>query len=497
MDRRAASVTSAKSSALRAWGAAGVVMVGALAACSNAARATVATAVDAGPSESSVLDAGAVPTSDPETGSCTQRLLGYVPPATSARIMPARAIRPFYQWQSNNGYCGEVSLLQAGMNNGLWASQFNVRLLCGYQSNGRDGFAKGTPLSQSGPDGYCAAHGGSAEVASQLLIDDGDAAKGENSVLTCTENAGLAAVRYITPATVDGVAAYRDFIVWLKKQLIAGHWPTVGVLTQGGANDEYDHIVSVMFVGTNHAITDSNYYEDDVVYFEDHGAYTFDGASPTDNPAIPPGARANSRGCVPYVFGVRVGDLVRTRASFDALTTGQPYAVALPRWSASGGSVLDYAFAVTGPLDDDGVTLPVVVSIEKSSTNGSENPRDPKAGYQYEAPYVGSTDDGTSCTNAPPSSWMDLELRVEVQGLVAGKRYKLYRYLFDGVKPVGGVLPVGAGAALAVPRARFTAQSARATSAATFTATGASYSETFALRSDRVAVFRAVPADAP
>ena len=62
---------------------------------------------------------------------------------------------------------------------------------------------------------------------------------------------------------------------------------------------------------------------------------------------------------------------------------------------------------------------------------------------------------------------------------------------------VGGVLPVGAGAALAVPRARFNAQSARATSAATFTATGASYSETFALRSDRVAVFRAVPADAP
>lgn len=435
-----------------------------------------------------------------DASTCSQTRLGYTPPATKHTLAPPRPVRPYYQWQSNNGYCGEVSLLQAGMNNGLWASQYNVRLLCGYQSQGDDGYAAGTPLLQSGPEGYCAAHTGDDGVATphhdaQLLLDARDVSKGENSVLACANNAGLAASVYAAPANLDGQPALEDFVAWIKKELRAGHWVTTGVLTQGGTNDEYDHIVSIVSVGTNHAGDDTAFYADDVLYLEDHGAYTFLGDAETNNPAIPPGANGDGNGCVPYVYGIRAGDLGQTRASFDARTTGQPYALALPNNSVDG--LRNYGLSVKGPLDDDGVTLPVVVTIAKTNIAGVDNPKAPLAGYHYEAPYVGSSDDGSSCTNSPPSPWMDLELRAEVQGLSAGKSYTLYRYLFDGVKAAGNAKPVGTNVALPVPRASFNANKALASSARTFVADGPTHTETVALRSDHVIVFRAVPADAP
>jgi hypothetical protein len=439
------------------------------------------------------------PNSPPAKCTAHERL-GYAAPAVKYTYGPARPVQPFYQWQSNHGYCGEVSLLQTGMRNGLWASQYNVRLLCGYQSQGDDGLAAGTPLLQSGPDGYCASHPNdngapTAAHAAQLLLDVGDQAKGQNSVLTCLHNAGLAAQTYAAPGDVDGQAALQDFVVWVKQQLLAGHWVTTGVLARGGDNTEYDHIVSVVSFGSDHAAS-AAYDPDEVLYLEDHGAYTFDGKAETNHPAVPPGTASGTAGCTPYRFGIRVGDLGHTRASFDALKTGQPYALAIPDRSLS-DPLLNYAFAVTGPLDDDQVALPVSVSILKSSVAGVQNPVSPVVGCNYEAPYIGSSDTGDSCTNQPPSSWMDLQLRIDVEGLTAGKGYHLYRYVFDAVAPPAGLAPVGTNMALAVPHAKFNAQQALATSSQTFVATGPTYSEVFAVRSDQVAVFRAVPLEAP
>lgn len=432
---------------------------------------------------------------------CAQALGGPKTPTTATLIAPPHPVQPFYQWQSNNGYCGEVSLLQAGMCNGLWASQFHVRLLCGNQSQGDDDVPAGTPLLQSGPEGYCAAHVGAKGIATahhdaQLLLDAGDTTQGQNSVLACANNAGLAAVAYATPAPLDGQEAYEDFIAWVKAQLIAGHWVTAGVLAAGGTHTEYDHIVSIVAVGTNHDAKDAGYHADDVVYLEDHGSVTFLAGKPTDNPAIPPGTGSDAKGCTPYVFGIRAGDLVRSRADFDALETGQPYAVALPDRKAS-ESLLNYAFAVTGPLDDDGVTKPVRVSIQQASSAGAAHLASPLAGLQYEAPYIGNSDQGDSCTNAPPASWMDLQLRLDITDLKPGHSYTLYSYVFDGVKSPPGQPPVGTHVALPVPRKAFHAQKALATSAKTFVAAGTTHTESVALRSDQVAVFRAVPDDAP
>lgn len=476
--------------------------------------APAATAVSATPAEpprqarSGASWAAELPIATPD---CHPGLTGYAAPATPHRIAAARPVQPFYQWQSNNGYCGEVSLLQAGLNNGLWASQFNLRLLCGYQSQGDDGIAAGTPLLQSGPDGYCAAHrsakgGAKAAHAAQLLLDVGDPALGEGSVLTCAANAGLAAQPYQAPAQLKGKAALKHFVSWIKQQLLAGHAVAIGVLTQEGTQTEYDHIVSVHSVGTSLSPTDPRYDDGDVLYLEDHGSYTFSDGKPASNPAIPPGAVGPGRlphglstdpeGCVPYVFGVRMADLGQTRKSFDALRTGQPYAIAL-----AGGEgedrLANHGVAVTGPLDQDGVTLPVVVRIAGSALHGQALPRDPVAGFHYEAPYIGDDDDGEACTNDPPAAWMDLQLRAEVVGLTPGKRYVLYRYVFDRVRAAAGKPAVGAHVALAVPRAGFNAAKARATAATAFTATGPSHVETVAARSDQVVVFRAVPADAP
>jgi hypothetical protein len=63
---------------------------------------------------------------------CGQQLVdGTTPPATSFFIYPRQPLQPFYQWENNDGYCGEVFMMQAGLINGQWMSQFNARLISG------------------------------------------------------------------------------------------------------------------------------------------------------------------------------------------------------------------------------------------------------------------------------------------------------------------------------------------------------------------------------
>ena len=63
---------------------------------------------------------------------CTQTQVdGTTIPTTKHYVFPAQSVVPFYQWENDNGYCGEVSMMQAGLNNGQWMSQYNARLVCG------------------------------------------------------------------------------------------------------------------------------------------------------------------------------------------------------------------------------------------------------------------------------------------------------------------------------------------------------------------------------
>jgi hypothetical protein len=64
----------------------------------------------------------------------------------------------FYQWESNNGYGAETSLLQSGLALGQWISQFNARAIA-------TPFARN--ISQTGNPME-----GRIKFLSQMLLDD-------------------------------------------------------------------------------------------------------------------------------------------------------------------------------------------------------------------------------------------------------------------------------------------------------------------------------------
>ena len=426
---------------------------------------------------------------------CGQSLVdGTTPPATASYIYPRQSVTPFYQWENNDGYCGEVSMMIAGLSNGQWMSQFNARLVCG------------TGLSQSGPDGACAAHHHQPNYNAQLLIEDpGTGVTGPNvyaAAAQCVRNSRLSGTTFNYSAQSTGIVGYQEYMSWVKAEVIAGHQVTLAVLLPGGSDPQYDHEVAVIKIGTNHSPTDPTYYADDVIYFDDHGAYTLRDLHFTTNPAIPPGAGTDTTGCTPYVFGYTFGSLPQTRAGANA-KNAQGYSIIIPGDQSidvyTGGSGYNsfpikgphnYAFSVAGPADTEGVTLPVALTLTGPTTvNGAPNPRDPVAGYHYENPMIGTSEFSRGCTNSPPSEWMgNLRLEATVSGLTPGVAYNLYRYEFDGI---------GSPAALAVPTSNFNANASQATDVTRFKAITATYTESITTTSDKIEVFRCVPAAAP
>src|ERR1700683_218280 len=189
---------------------------------------------------------------------CGQKLVdGTTPPVTTSYIYPRQALKPFYQWENNDGYCGEVSMMEAGVNNGQWMSQFNARLICG------------TGLSQSGPNGACAAHAGQVDYNAQLLIEDpGTYVSGPNTyadAALCLANSRLSGTTFDYSTQSKGIAGYDEYMSWVKQEVISGHQVTLAVLMKGGSDPQYDHEVAVIKIGTNHSPTDPTYYSDDVV----------------------------------------------------------------------------------------------------------------------------------------------------------------------------------------------------------------------------------------
>ena len=379
-------------------------------------------------------------------------------------ITPKNPVIPFRQWNSNNGYCGEVSFLQAGLNQGQWMSQYNARLICG------------TGLSQSGKEGFCSAHGDS-NYNSQFLIENpnpGDSPFASAGL--CLQNARLSYQLYDYAHAPTGMAGYRNYLSWIKAQVMAGNQVTIGVLNFGGSDSQYDHEVSVTRIGTNHDVRDPSYYEDDVLYFDEHGS-----------------------GGSPYTQGFTFQSLAKSRSDANVMGAHK-YSIlipgAFPTYSATGGDGIhdnphpivasNYAFSVSGPADLANDTLPVSLTLVGSSTNGSPNTPDSVDGYNFESPGLND-----SCTNSPPSSWMTIKLRATVQALTPGTAYNLYEYDFNGITGIG------AKAALAIPESNFNANAKMATKVTAFVADGATYTKTIQTTSDKIVAFRCVKANAP
>ena len=215
---------------------------------------------------------------------------------------------PRIQWNANYGYCGETSLITAGLRFGQYTSQWTVRSLA---SPG---------IAQTSKD-------------SQLLLGTND----------------LAAARRMRLDAQRGPRSgnFTTFMTWVRDSFIRGDVVMVGVqnnmrvLGETGPGDQsYDHIVPVYG------------YESAQPLAPGTPAQAADVLTISDN-----GLRTNGTH-TPMLYSYTVGDLRRTRSAANA-TGGPVYSFSMRGpW---------YGLAVSGVADRDSEALPITVTVDHES----------------------------------------------------------------------------------------------------------------------------------
>lgn len=266
-------------------------------------------------------------------------------------------IPPRLQWNGNFGYCGEVSLISAGLYYGQYISQYDARSIA----------SPSIPQNKS---------------KSQLML-------GRNANDAASQMC-LNAIEWDTIAE----QSTDQFLAWVKTNVVKGYPVAIGIYTNeylfyGKTNPnagdvDFDHIVPVTGIGSNHSLKDPNYYGDDVIYFSDNGLWG-DSAKPQFN----------------FAFSFDAFQASRTQANAKK---GAIYSL------SNNGS--NYGITITGVKDLNGDTLPVRVD-----TN-----------VNYEKPEI---KDGSIIRPAP----MPLTLTITVSELKPNVLYYLYRYSNFGSVP--------------------------------------------------------------
>lgn len=148
------------------------------------------------------------------------------------------------QWDANWGYCGETSLIAAGMMFGQYASQFTVRELA----------SPGIPQVKS---------------ASQLLLG---------------VNAGVAArAMHLTVSPYSGSGHFRGrsraarLISWMSDRIVEGARVILGVYVKGSHDSDYDHIVPVVDLVAGSAGNGSRSRLSDRLVFSDNYGHVITG----------------------------------------------------------------------------------------------------------------------------------------------------------------------------------------------------------------------------
>jgi hypothetical protein len=379
-------------------------------------------------------------------------------PPCYTRHCHRNAIPAWWQWMNNDGYCGETALMTAGMYYGEYASEYTVRQLAsGHQ------WLRNT-------SNY------------QLLL-------GVNAA-TAAARMHLSAIPFPSGASSSQPDTWstQRFLTTVKRYVLQGYPVIIGVyengliLNAGGstADSQYDHIVPVLGVGSDHPFAAGNtaYYANDYLIFSDNGLYGPDPPNhpPSDGTALPPFYFPNTYASPPsyidadsyphYEFGVFEKTRVRATKSKTS------YSLALN--NPSKGKPGNFGVAVTGVIDQSHETVPV-----RLVTN-----------LFIEFPYI-SQGSKKNPSPAPPSP-EPMTFTVTVWGLMPGTSYKLYEY--DGA--TADTFPK-------VPNRDFNAHASEATNAWKFTATATTFTIAptpkpgGSYMSDRTVVFRAVPAAAP
>jgi hypothetical protein len=329
-------------------------------------------------------------------------------PAASAALHSRYAwhndIGPRYQWNHNYGYCGEVSLISAGLYYGQYLSQYDARAAASDRPQNR--------------------------LRSQLLL-------------------GVNALRAANAMHLNSVVwdtsrerSTDDFLLWVKQNVLQTHPVAIGIFMNqfrfyGNRNPragspQYDHIVPVVGMASDHPRGDRGYFPGDVLTFSDNGEWSSD------------------RRSAQYYFSYAFGAFQKTRQEANA-RRGPIYSIA--------GDGQNFAIAITGVKDEEHETLPVRVT-----TN-----------LNYEQPQIAQ---GSSRRPAPEP----LVLTIALSGLTRGEKYDLYRY--DSLA--------------SIPDGDFNAHASSASRRWVLEGDAdGKFVMTERIRSDEVAAYRAVAANAP
>lgn len=217
-------------------------------------------------------------------------------------------------WMStSSGYCGETSILSAGLLHGQYVPMYLIRELLvdyfidlmnaenppvSYQqmwlnytgSNWTDQYNPGYDFPNSGSQTiqewfkangqyYC-------QVLPQIGDNSGSATCGFPPINSVLQALNLNYKHY----AVEKQHTYDNFIPWLKQNVVDGNPVIIGLQDfVAGSNDiNFDHIVIVIGWGSNQPLTTSTFFPDDEIVFSDHGLVV--------------GSRQPIGGSIPYYF---------------------------------------------------------------------------------------------------------------------------------------------------------------------------------------------------
>ena len=272
-------------------------------------------------------------------------------------------IKDRQQWQTNNGYCGEISLMMAGMHlAGQYVSEYDVR-------------AAANP-----GEGACAAQGAQAH---QLLI--GDVGSTDTNDKAAADKLKLRYAFYTPIAPSTGNVS--EYLGWIKAQLRQGRAPTITVYCQNCGQIEYDHIITA--ISYDSTFDDDLFHPGDAFTYCDHlGAYPSAGGqySASDWQAIAANGGIDASSCTRMVVNSLTNPFFGSRVDANARTG----------WTMP-NKVRNYGIAHIGPVDLNNELLKVEMTSDKT----------------FEAPEIQTFSVGRG---ARPAS-MDLTLTITVKGL--------------------------------------------------------------------------------
>ena len=162
---------------------------------------------------------------------------------TLAQQMKSNDIPARIQWSANGGYCGETSMIAAGLYYGQYMSQYDVRALVTSVGSQMD----------------------------QLLLGIND------------ETAAAKMHLDVEEWDIDNQDSTDQFLAWVKQNVDKGYPVVIGLyinqyLMYGDPNpddgdSDYDHIVPVTGFSSRHSLNNPRYFGDDIVYYTDNGLW--------------------------------------------------------------------------------------------------------------------------------------------------------------------------------------------------------------------------------